>query len=73
MSGLVADHVLRTHVFPLFVLTALFIALYVVYKIVGDPVLQLVKVADLSTIAAWTLELWIFLGGVDRLFTNPRL
>lgn len=48
MSGLVADHVLRKHVFPLFVLTALFIALYVAYKIVGDPLLQIVKasVAD---------------------------
>lgn len=45
MSGLVADHVLRKHVFPLFVLTALFIAVYVVYKIVGDPVLQLIKVS----------------------------
>lgn len=44
MSGLVADHVLREHVFPLFVLAALFVAVYVVYKIVGDPVLQLVKV-----------------------------
>lgn len=39
-----ADHVLRQHVFPLFVLTAAFIAVYVVYKIVGDPVLQLIKV-----------------------------
>lgn len=39
-----ADHVLRRHAFPLFVLTTLFIALYVVYKVVGDPVLQLVKV-----------------------------
>ncbi len=44
MTGLVADHVLRRHAFPLFVLTALFVALYVVYKVVGDPVLQLVKV-----------------------------
>lgn len=43
MSGLVADHVLRKHVFPLFVLTALFIALYVAYKIVGDPLLQIMK------------------------------
>eukprot|EP00903_Cladosiphon_okamuranus_P011141 g10515.t1 len=43
VSGLVADHVLREHVFPLFVLTALFVTVYVVYKIVGDPVLQLVK------------------------------
>jgi len=44
MTGLVADHVLRRHAFPLFVLTTLFIALYVAYKVVGDPVLQLVKV-----------------------------
>lgn len=45
MSGLVADHVLRKHVFPLFVLTAVFVALYVAYKIVGDPLLQLIKVS----------------------------
>lgn len=45
-SGLVADHVLRRHVFPLFVITALFIALYVVYKVVGDPVLRLLKVGE---------------------------
>ena len=49
VSGLVADHVLRRHVFPLFVLTALFVAVYVVYKIVGDPVLQLVKVRRVRT------------------------
>ncbi|CBJ32340.1 conserved unknown protein [Ectocarpus siliculosus] len=49
MSGLVADHVLRKHVFPLFVLTALFIALYVAYKIVGDPLLQIVKGGHGST------------------------
>ncbi|CAM9493483.1 unnamed protein product [Ectocarpus sp. 4 AP-2014] len=47
VSGLVADHVLRKHVFPLFVLTALFIALYVAYKIVGDPLLQIVKASAL--------------------------
>eukprot|EP00752_Nemacystus_decipiens_P003601 g3320.t1 len=43
MTGLVADHVLRKHVFALFVLTTLFVTVYVVYKIVGDPLLQLVK------------------------------
>lgn len=35
---------LRKHVFPLFVLTAVFVALYVAYKVVGDPLLQLIKV-----------------------------
>lgn len=44
LPGLVADHVLRKHVFPLFVVTAVMFTLYVVYKIVGDPVLRLIKV-----------------------------
>lgn len=48
MSGLVADHVFRKHVFPLFVFTVLFFALYVTYKIVGDPVLKLVKVGGVN-------------------------
>lgn len=64
MSGLVADHVLRKHVFPLFVLTALFIALYVVYKVVGDPVLQLLKVCwerAADQLLRGRLEVW----GVD--------
>lgn len=44
VSGLVANHVLRQHVFPLFVFTVLFLALYVAYNIVGDPLLKLLKV-----------------------------
>lgn len=39
-----ADHVLRQHVFPLFVLTVLFFVLYFAFRIVGDPLLKLVKV-----------------------------
>lgn len=46
VSGLVADHVLRQHVFPLFALTVLFFALYVAFRIVGDPLLKLVKVRE---------------------------
>lgn len=44
VSGLIANHVLRKHVFPLFVFTVLFLGLYVAYNIVGDPLLMLLKV-----------------------------
>lgn len=71
VSGLVADHVLRKHVFPLFVLTALFIALYVVYKIVGDPVLQLVKVCLGTRLADGTEDK--DLGGAAVFFEGSRL
>ena len=50
VSGLVVNHVLRRHVFPLFVFTVLFLALYVAYKIVGDPVLKLLKVRSLASV-----------------------
>eukprot|EP00904_Undaria_pinnatifida_P008352 jgi/Undpi1/4647/HiC_scaffold_18.g08001.m1 len=43
VSGLIANHVLRKHVFPLFVFTVLFLGLYVAYNIVGDPLLMLLK------------------------------
>lgn len=44
ITSLVATHVLRQHTFPLFVVTVLYVALYVAFKIVGDPLLALVKV-----------------------------
>lgn len=44
LLSLVSTHVLRRHTFPLFVVTFLYAALYVIFKIVGDPVLRLVKV-----------------------------
>ena len=47
VSGLIADHALRQHAFPLFVLTVLFLGLYVAYNIVGDPVVKLLKVCAL--------------------------
>lgn len=43
---MVADHALRKHTFPLFVLMILLLGLYVAYNIVGDPLLTLLKVIE---------------------------
>lgn len=50
VSGLVTNHVLRRHVFPLFVFTVMFLVLYVAYNIVGDPLLKLLKVCLLASV-----------------------
>lgn len=44
VTSLVAQHVLREHTVLLFVAMVIYMALYVAFKVVGDPLLRIVKV-----------------------------